>query len=67
MTGVLPWPFFVLGTGTLAFTVQDGLIVQVYEEYIDFKTKKPVSLLTLSTLFRWSKPDFQERLLKYTS
>jgi len=67
MTGVLPWPFFVLGTGTLAFTIQDGLIVQVYEEYIDFKTKKPVSLLTLSTLFRWSKPDFQERLLKYTS
>merc|ERR1712006_32965 len=66
MTKVLPWDFYVLGVGNLEFTVADGLITQVHEVHINYKTKKEVSLLSVSTLCRMYKPDFQAQLKKYT-
>jgi len=57
---VLPWSFFVMGCGTLEFTISDGLVVQVYEEYIDYATGKKVDLAGVSTFCRCCEPNFEK-------
>lgn len=62
MHGILPWPFYMCGTGKMFYTVKNGLIVMQKEIYINPKTGEDLgaAFITPKTLLTLCSPNFEQ-------